>query len=127
MLEPTKKHPTNSTTKNILYFTDHEITYAIPKKIAEKYRVKPKTSRQRNKGKTPEEIFAELDRKYTKAGALLRGVRARESLTQVEFAKKLGISQYNLSKMENGKRPIGKIIAKRIEKIFGANYRYFLE
>jgi plasmid maintenance system antidote protein VapI len=29
--------------------------------------------------------------------------------------------------MENGRRPIGKTIAKRIEKVFGTNYRYFLE
>ncbi len=127
MLEPTKKHPTNTAHKQVFYIVEDNITYAIPKKIAEKYRVKAKTTRNKNQGKTPEELFAELDRKYGKAGALLRGVRARESLTQVEFSKKLGVSQNNLSKMENGKRPIGKIIAKRIEKIFGANYRYFLE
>lgn len=127
MLEPTKKHPTNTTHKQVFYIVEDNITYAIPKKIAEKYRVKPKTNRNKNKDKTPWELFAELDKKYTKAGALLRGVRARESLTQVEFAKKLGVSQNNLSKMENGKRPIGKIIAKRIQKVFGTNYRYFLE
>ncbi len=65
--------------------------------------------------------------KNTKAGVLLRGTRHREGLTQVEMAKKIHVSQADLSKMESGKRPIGKIIAKRIEKIFGVNYRYFLE
>lgn len=58
------------------------------------------------------EVFAELDKKHTKAGALLRDIRARENLSQVEFAKRIGVSQTNLSKMENGKCPIGKIIAK---------------
>jgi hypothetical protein len=29
--------------------------------------------------------------------------------------------------MEKGIRPIGKIIAKRIQKAFGVDYRYFLE
>jgi transcriptional regulator with XRE-family HTH domain len=58
---------------------------------------------------------------------LLKGVRGRESLTQVEFAAKLGITQANLSKMENGRRPIGKAMAKRIGKMFRVDYRYFLE
>jgi transcriptional regulator with XRE-family HTH domain len=58
---------------------------------------------------------------------LLKGLRAREGLSQVEFAKKINITQANLSAMENGRRPIGKIVAKRIEKVFGTNYRYFLE
>jgi transcriptional regulator with XRE-family HTH domain len=71
------------------------------------------------------ELFTEKE--YTKAGVLLRGLRLRENLSQVEFAKKIQITQANLSNMENGRRPIGKIIAKRIEKVFGTNYWYFLE
>jgi len=74
-----------------------------------------------------EEVFSELEKRYTRAGALLKGTRAREGLTQEQFAKKINVTQANLSKMETGKRPIGKTIAKRIEKIFGVNYRYFLE
>lgn len=72
-------------------------------------------------------FFDNLDKKHTKAGALLKGLRLREGLSQIEFAKKIKVTQANLSNMENGKRPIGKIIAKRIEKAFGTNYRYFLE
>ena len=74
----------------------------------------------------PEEIFADIEREYTKAGVLLRGTRYREGLTQIKMAKKIKVAQADLSKMESGKRPIGKTIAKRIEKIFGVNYRYFL-
>ncbi len=72
-------------------------------------------------------LFEDLDRKYTKAGALLKGLRHRENLPQVAFAKKIKVTQANLSNMENGRRPIGKIIAKRIEKEFEVSYRYFLE
>ncbi|HLB58443.1 MAG TPA: helix-turn-helix transcriptional regulator, partial [Gammaproteobacteria bacterium] len=74
----------------------------------------------------PEDIFTNIEKKYTKAGVLLRGTRHRGGLTQTEMAKKIRITQADLSKMESGKRPIGKVIAKRIEKKFGVNYRYFL-
>ena len=43
----------------------------------------------------------------------------REGLSQIEFAKKLHISQPNLSAMENGRRVIGKELAKRVADIFG--------
>lgn len=33
-------------------------------------------------------LFEKLDKKFTKAGALLKGLRAREGLSQVVFAKK---------------------------------------
>jgi hypothetical protein len=42
------------------------------------------------------------------------------------LADKLGISQTNLSKMEVGKRPIGKVMAKRIAAVLKINYRIFL-
>ena len=56
----------------------------------------------------------------------LRGLRFREGLTQKALGKLLGIDQTNISKMELGKRPIGKTIAKRIAKIFKSDYRIFL-
>lgn len=96
--------------------------YRIPKSIAERYEDKSKPVQ----GTLPEDIFANIEKKYTKAGVLLRGTRHREGLTQTQMAKKINVTQADLSKMENGKRPIGKIIAKRIEKVFGVNYRYFL-
>jgi transcriptional regulator with XRE-family HTH domain len=74
----------------------------------------------------PEVIFGEIERQYTKPGVLLRGTRHREGLTQVQMASKIKVTQADLSKMESGKRPIGKVIAKRIEKLFGVSYRYFL-
>lgn len=120
-----KKHPTKlhgGSRGTILHFMLNGHVYHIPKVVAEKYEDKS----QAPHGIAPEDVFANIERQHTKAGVLLRGTRHREALTQVEMAKKLGVTQADLSKMESGKRPIGKIIAKRIEKAFGVNYRYFL-
>ena len=67
-----------------------------------------------------------LTEKYSKAGALLRGLRVREGLNQTEFAKIIDTTQANLSSMENGNRPIGKNKAKLIAEKFDVDYRYFL-
>jgi DNA-binding XRE family transcriptional regulator len=73
-----------------------------------------------------DEAFQDLTDRYSKAGALLKGVRIREGLTQIEFAKLINTTQANLSSMENGTRSIGKSKAKMIAKQFGVDYRYFL-
>lgn len=75
---------------------------------------------------TVEEIFSDLIKKRGKPGATLRGVRAREGMTQVAFAKAIAVTQANLSAMENGRRAIDKEIAQRIAKKFGFDYRIFL-
>lgn len=120
----TKRHHTklHSGHQIILHLVYKGHVYNIPKSVAEKYEVKSKTAHKI----LLENVFANIEKKYTKAGVLLRETRYRESLTQAEMAKKIGVTQADLSKMESGKRPIGKIIAKRIEKSFGVNYRYFL-
>ena len=120
----TKRHHTRSHSGHeaILHLIHNGHIYNIPKRIAEKYEDKSKAARRI----LPEDIFGDIEKQYTKAGVLLRGTRHREGLTQAEMAKKIHVTQADLSKMESGKRPIGKIIAKRIEKIFGVNYRYFL-
>jgi len=124
-----KKHPISASAQgSMLYITHHHKTYAIPRKIADKFIVENNTPKKSKKSTVPiKDLFENLDKKFTKAGALLKGLRLRENLSQVEFAKKLNVTQANLSNMENGRRSIGKIIAKRIEKVFGTNYRYFLE
>lgn len=131
MSEHTKKHRISAHSQgSTLYITDRRISYAIPKRIAEKYIVESKKIKKRVEAKNTNFIyktFDKLDAKYTRAGAILKGLRLRERLSQVQFAKKINVTQANLSNMENGRRSIGKIIAKRIEKIFGTNYRYFLE
>lgn len=130
-MEHTKTHHTKTGSHRthravvsaVLYLTDDNKTYAIPKKIAEKYIVDTKKI---NNAVSSNTVFEKLEKKLTSAGALLKGLRTRENMSQIDFAKKMGVTQANLSKMENGHRAIGKIIAKRIEKAFGVNYRYFL-
>jgi DNA-binding XRE family transcriptional regulator len=129
MSEHTKKHPISAHSYgSTLYITHRHTTYAIPKNIADKYILENENPKKRAIATVSANVlFEKLDKKFTKAGALLKGLRIREDLSQIEFAKKIDVTQANLSKMENGHRPIGKIIAKRIEKVFGTNYRYFLE
>lgn len=73
-----------------------------------------------------ENVFKNLNEKYTRAGALLQGFRLRDELTQLELAKKLATSQPAIAAMESGDRPIGKTIAKKLAKIFDTDYRNFL-
>lgn len=97
--------------------------YEFPQYVAEKYRV----NNFDDDMVEPADVFLTLNRRYTKPGALLRGLRVRENLSQVELAKKINVTQSNLSQMELGKRPIGKNVGKRIEKLFDVDYRNFLE
>ena len=129
MSEHTKKHPISAHSHTgALYITHHHKTYAIPKAIINQYIINDKKIKKNKKPDvTIKALFGKLEKQYTKAGILLKGLRLRENLSQVAFAKKIKVTQANLSNMENGRRPIGKIIAKRIEKIFEVNYRYFLE
>jgi DNA-binding XRE family transcriptional regulator len=59
-------------------------------------------------------------------GKALAGARYREGLTQTEISKLVGIPQRHISEMENGKRPIGKEMAKRLGKALNISYKVFL-
>jgi DNA-binding XRE family transcriptional regulator len=72
------------------------------------------------------EIFPDLNNPKKLPAITFRGIRAKTGLTQLEVAKRLGITQTDVSKMESGKRAIGKALAKRIEKEFKIDYRRFL-
>ena len=115
---PMKKHPTNKAARIVW----HGARYVIPVSVIEKYR----TAANKKEYFSVEETFADLINAYGKPGALLQGLRAKEGLTQVIFAKAIKVSQANLSAMENGRRPIGKDIAQRIGKKFKIDYRIFL-
>lgn len=111
---------------HVLYVLDHNLLYAIPRSVAKKYIIETKKPVVREGNISADEIFKGMDKKYGEAGALLRGLRARENLSQGEFAKKIKVGQGNLSKMENGTRPIGKAIAMRIAKVFSVSYENFM-
>lgn len=116
-----KKH----LTKNNIELKDMKgRIYLVPKNIAVQYKVDVADETQ---SISAAEFFLPYEQKFTKPGLLLRGLRVREGLTQTEFAEKIAVTQANLSHMENGRRPIGRDIAKRIEKQFRINYKNFLE
>lgn len=56
----------------------------------------------------------------------LRGLRYREGLTQEALGNMLGTAQTNISKMEMGKRSIGKKMAKKLADLFHTDYHIFL-
>jgi DNA-binding transcriptional regulator YiaG len=59
-------------------------------------------------------------------GVCLAGARRREGLTQRQLAEKTGIPQRHISEMENGKRTIGKDRAKVLAEALNEDYRIFL-
>jgi DNA-binding XRE family transcriptional regulator len=67
------------------------------------------------------EVFPE-----SSPGNRLRGLRARESLTQKELAAVLGIRQHHVSEMEKGLRSISVDMAKRIGEKYNISYKVFL-
>lgn len=72
------------------------------------------------------DVFPDLKDPQKRIGIVFRGIRYKNDLTQAEVAKRLGIDQSDVSKIEKGKRPVGKALAKKIEKEFGIDYRRFL-
>jgi len=68
-----------------------------------------------------EELFPDFH-----PGNALRGARTREGLTQAQLAERVGVKIHHISEMENGKRPIGKEMAKRLGKVLNISYKVFL-
>lgn len=84
-----------------------------------------------------EAIEAKSERNYTIAEVFpeyigkdqqtaIRAYRYRENLTQRQLSDLTGIPQRHISEMENGKRPIGKELAKRLGKVLNTDYKVFL-
>lgn len=115
------EHMKKPHTENIAMVTWHGAHYALPVGVIEKYRVKEDKAHL-----SIEDVFGDLINEHGEPGLLLKGLRHREDLSQIELAKILNISQTNLSAMENGRRAIGKELAKRIAEKFEVDYRTFL-
>jgi len=56
----------------------------------------------------------------------LAGASYREDLTQIKLSELTGIPQRHISEMENGKRSIGKEMAKQLGKALNIGYKVFL-
>ncbi|HIF0232765.1 TPA: helix-turn-helix domain-containing protein [Legionella pneumophila] len=115
------EHMKKPHTENIAMVTWHGAHYALPVGVIEKYRVTKDETHL-----SIEDVFGDLIDEQGESGLLLKGLRHREGLSQLELAKILNISQTNLSAMENGRRAIGKELAKRIAQEFKIDYRNFL-
>src|ERR1700722_3565550 len=72
------------------------------------------------------DYFKESYGDFPRWAVLLSGLRNREGLTQKELGEMIGVAQYHISRMEHGTRPIGKIVAQRLAKLFKTDYRLFL-
>jgi len=68
-----------------------------------------------------EEVFPD-----SRPGSRLRGLRAREGITQKQMAERLDLRPQHISEMEKGTRPISLELAKRISKTFDISYKVFL-
>ena len=99
----------------------HGNLYAVPLDVIEQYKIYNDEDYM-----SVEDIFIDLTEEYGEPGVLVKGLRAREGLSQDEFAKKINIGQTNLSAIENGRRSIGKVLAKRISEVFKVDYKIFL-
>lgn len=110
------------TKQNIARVAWHGANYEIPVGIIKKYKVDDSDSDV----VSVDEVFGDIIAKYGESAVLLKGLRHREGLSQTEFAKIIGVTQTNLSAMENKRRAIGKEVAKRIAEKFGVDYRLFL-
>lgn len=54
---------------------------------------------------------------YRTPSYFLKMYRLRADMTQTELANKTVIKQHHISEMENSKRSIGKVIAKKLAQI----------
>lgn len=132
MLAPTKKHPTSGDIE-VLVREDGIKRFRLPKEKAKglvlllsEFRIKNHHSMRGGDAVPSDKVFRELDAKFGRAGAALQGARLKEGFTQVGLAQQLKISQTDLSKMEHGKRTIGKQMAHRLATALKVDYRIFL-
>lgn len=64
--------------------------------------------------------------KENEAGATLAGYRQRQGLTQVQLSASTRIPQRHISEMENGRRVIGVVNAKRLAAVLDCDHRRLL-
>lgn len=74
-----------------------------------------------------EKVAVDRIEKYKKVGIVLCGARYRKGISQRELAAKSGVSQDNISRIENGKRVVGEKVAKKLAKPLKIDYHLLLE
>jgi len=72
------------------------------------------------------EVFKHIDEKYGAIGANIRGYRYRDGMTQIELAKKLGISKNAVYNMEYSRLKVDKKMAQKLAQIFRTTPKMFI-
>lgn len=124
MLAREKAHPTKAKSTKKTVPRQVEIIFRGSPKELQKLRLEAKKIGVEEVGIPAAEVQAEFADNIP--GTNLQGARFREGFTQVELSQGTGIPQRHISEMENGKRPIGKELARRLADALGVDYRVFL-
>lgn len=64
---------------------------------------------------------------YERFKERLKEAREQSGLTQTEVAKKLGLPQSYVSKIESGEQRVDAVELERLAKIYGKSVNYFLK
>lgn len=119
-------HPTDEITVTLSRPKGKPVVFTVSGTLGRKVESLIKKEARTEKSVPASTVFPVLADDARRPAAALRGSRYKENMTQIELAKLLGIRQGHLSEMENGKRPIGKSMAKKLASIFNCDYRAFL-
>ena len=123
------KRPPTSDFIAVVVHDNPENTFVIPRKAASKLLTLLESLQVKKSQEElipANEVFRDLDQKYGKVGATIRGFRSRDNMTQVQLAQKLAMRQGHVSEIEHGRRTIGKKLAQKLAKIFDTDYHLFL-
>lgn len=123
-----RQHPTDSTSLCVIlkFPNSKKISYTIPLSLQRKLEDFLKEQSEDDELVKWEALAKERIEKYKKAGLVLRGMRYREGLSQIQLAEKSGVTQNEISNIENGKRTVGRKIAEKLTKVLHFDYRMLL-
>lgn len=96
-------------------------------KIAEIEKILSGASEDESVATSWESLAKERIEKHGKAGLVLRGIRYREGISQKELARRSGVNQNEISKIENGKRRVGEKVAKRLAEPLSIDYLLLID
>jgi len=123
-----KAHPTNNCKVIIIVHGKEKVSYIPENKVKNLEEFLDKYSNSKDDSLVAwEELARDRIEKYKKAGLVLRGMRYRENMSQIALAKKSGLTQNEISNIENGKRTVGEKIAKKLAKALNFDYRLLIE
>lgn len=117
MLEHTSEHPTN-----LVQLSFNVPSYMVNKVLATMHSY---GLQEESEAMPWREAMPTDDSEWPQIA--LRGGRTKEGLTQQQLSELTGIPRAHISAMENGKRPIGKQIARKLADALHMDSRLFLK